>query len=354
MSSEVEHPSERAGRRRYERRHRRYERPRRRPSLFWPIVLIAVGGYFLLVNAGLTPSMSWRVLLQFWPVIFIFAGLDILFQNATGVIGLSLSLLLALALIAGFGYLMLNYENYPQLFDVEGSDSPTRQHEAYPIAGVESATLVLDAGVEPVALYSLQEGEGDLVVVDALTPADLQLANRGSARYPELTLDADAWTGRQWWVWLNPAQWGRWASGADETYWRVGVSPDVLVHLELEGGSGPLEAHLDGLSALSGLTLDVGSGSVDLYLPEAGRYEVEVEGGSGPLTIVLPPDLEARVEVVNDGSGSLSLASLFQQVEWSHGDEGVWETPSFAGAENAVQIILDVDSGAVTIEYAMD
>ncbi len=45
---------------------------------FWGIFFIAAGAVFLLNNLGLLSISVWSVLWQFWPVIFIFWGLEII------------------------------------------------------------------------------------------------------------------------------------------------------------------------------------------------------------------------------------------------------------------------------------
>jgi len=49
---------------------------RKRPSLFWPILLIALGAFLLLNNIGTLQDSGWDLLAKYWPLIFIVAGLD--------------------------------------------------------------------------------------------------------------------------------------------------------------------------------------------------------------------------------------------------------------------------------------
>ena len=52
-----------------------------RPSFIWPIVLILIGGMFLLTNLGIIEGEIWDRIWRLWPVLFIAIGLDNLFRR---------------------------------------------------------------------------------------------------------------------------------------------------------------------------------------------------------------------------------------------------------------------------------
>jgi hypothetical protein len=58
-------------------------RPERkhRTSFVWPIILILVGGIFLLSNLGILGDNLWDSIWRLWPIIFIAIGLDSLFRR---------------------------------------------------------------------------------------------------------------------------------------------------------------------------------------------------------------------------------------------------------------------------------
>jgi hypothetical protein len=326
-----------------------------RPSLFWPIVLIALGGYFLMLNFRLIPPMSWTILLKIWPVLIIIAGLDVLLRRVPGFIGSLLGALLALALIGGLGYLMFNYENYPDLFVTVPPEEVTYQHQDIAIGSVDAATVVLDMGSEPSTVDTLA-GEA-LVVLDANTARDLELVMSGPSSEPTITLESSdhTQTVRDWPYWLVHLSQESWSELAQEIYVTVSINPDVPTSLELDSGSGPVEVHLSEAS-ISDMQVNAGSGPLNLWLPGEGRYEVRVNCGSGSLDITLPSGLEARIEVADDGSGPFDLSprSAFNEIERGSGDEGIWETPGFQSAENAVTVVLETGSGPVNVMFGSD
>lgn len=50
-------------------------------SLFFPLLLVALGVFIFLINIGTVPGTLWDNLLQYWPVILIIAGLDGLYKR---------------------------------------------------------------------------------------------------------------------------------------------------------------------------------------------------------------------------------------------------------------------------------
>jgi len=46
--------------------------------IFWPLVLVAAGCLWLLANAGIISASDLWILAQFWPVLLIVGGLDLL------------------------------------------------------------------------------------------------------------------------------------------------------------------------------------------------------------------------------------------------------------------------------------
>ena len=84
------------------------ERRRTSRSVFGPVVLIAVGVFFLLQNLNVLPPLNWPAALQFWPLALVFVGVNVLVVQARPPLGTLLSLFVALAAVGVFGYLLLS------------------------------------------------------------------------------------------------------------------------------------------------------------------------------------------------------------------------------------------------------
>ena len=76
-------------------------------SLFFPMLLVAVGVFLFLINIGTIPGTTWQNMLQYWPVILIIGGLDGLYKR-DGWIGPLVLLGLGTVLLLG----NLHYLNY--------------------------------------------------------------------------------------------------------------------------------------------------------------------------------------------------------------------------------------------------
>jgi len=317
-------------------------------SLFWPIVLIGLGVIWLLSNLGVIPVTSLYTLLRLWPLILIVIGLDLLIGRRSrligGLIGLAAVALVIFLLVAA-----------PNLGLPSGGEVKTERFSE-PVGQAQSAAVLLDLSAEPTTIRSLGDS-------DQLIDADIRHTGRidfsvSGDRDKRVTLTRTG-TGFDWWV---PGQ---------ELHWDIGLTGRIPLDLTIDGGSGSIEAGLEGLQ-LSGLNVDVGSGSFSAALPaSADGYAVDFEGGSGSADISLPgdanismrldtgsgsvnldipPDAAVRVDVQDSGSGSLNLPSGLEQVRDGDNDEGTWESAGYAQAAEKIDIVIvDLGSGSVSI-----
>jgi hypothetical protein len=75
-----------------------------------------------------------------------------------------------------------------------------------------------------------------------------------------------------------------------------------------------------------------------------------LDGGSGSTTLDLPDNCPARVEILNSGSGSVSLPNWLQQVESGEDDEGAWETAEFTREGDSILVVVeDIGSGSFSV-----
>ena len=189
--------------------------------------------------------------------------------------------------------------------------------------------------------------------------------------YGQLRFDAAA-QGRRATVELSErsSSSGRWLwFDTRDPQWEIELSPDVLLDLELDCGSGPGSFDLEGLQ-LRNLQVEGGSGSVHLMLPAARNMEIGLDAGSGVLELVLPQrgsadgtidggscslrielprGMEARVEL-ESGSGSFHPNGELRLVEGERSGDGVWETEGYDRAENRMEIRILQGSGSVTFD----
>ena len=83
------------------------ETKRRRGSLFWPLLLIAVGVFLLLNTTNIVQGSPWQTLLQLWPLLLIVAGLDTIYRQEGLVGAIILIGVGTIFLLSNFGFVII-------------------------------------------------------------------------------------------------------------------------------------------------------------------------------------------------------------------------------------------------------
>ncbi|MBN1888660.1 MAG: hypothetical protein JW850_11750 [Thermoflexales bacterium] len=305
-------------------------RPYRRPSLFWPILLIGAGVIFLLSNLGLLPADPWPLLWNMWPLILIIIGLDILLGRRS-VVGGVLSAILALLLVGGVVTMLFVAQNYPQ-WGAWGNANLRQDYVSHPLGGVEQAKVVIDFPSSTSRLFALDDSS-NLIEANLRYYGSLNKSVSVSGDSARVRLDSrwDNWWGGGWW-----------RGGSN---WIIGLHPAVEYDLELDSGSSDCEFELSQLR-LRSFRLDAGSGRIRLTLPERGQYRLKLNAGSGDIDIDVPAGVDVRLEY-EAGSGELDTPGLREVSR--RGRDAIYESDEFSQAGDSVTIELDGGSGDVRI-----
>ena len=339
------------------------QKPRRQqPSLLGPIVLIAIGIYFLLYNIGLVPSLNWWAALRYWPLLLVFIGLNIIARQAPRPFAAILSLLTGLLVIITFGYLLLfggEVANSPRWWGISPPNLQTEQI-AFPMADVTKADVGITVNVAGLELYALEDSrqliEGEVFYFDTLQ-FDTSLQGE------QATISLDTEERRNWF--MNP---GNWDDIDTRNPWRIGLNQQIPTDLQLwlNAGVSDLDlstltlTHLSVESNASKTTLvlpageyaaslEANAGSMIVTLPTVGRQEVDVNVSAGSLTLYLPQDSQARIEVdLSLGNFSLDDDGRFAQLSTDNGHE-VWQTANYDDAEDHIALTIDASAGSVVV-----
>ncbi len=337
---------------------------RHSPSLFGPIVLIAIGVFFLLVNLGVIQeySFNWTAVFQLWPLFLILIGVNIIVKQAPQPLGGFLSALVGLVAIGIFGYVLLFSGDNALLNRLGVINAPSQ----YQTKEIDYAPGTMETAVIDIGFGSF--GGELFALADSRSLISGQVAYLG-----DLVFEADS-TGEQatislreqnaGWLWFNPNNWNL---GKQDIAWKLGLNPAVALDLRLEGSAGSVTynladltlSHLDINGGAGGATITLpdglydvvynqGAGSLKMTLPENGRQQIEINGGAGSITLYLPANMAARV-TVDSGVGSFNPNSRFTQIRGDDNQDGVWETEDYANADNRVELIIDQGVGSVTI-----
>ncbi len=336
-------------------------------SLIWPVLLVVAGLIWLLISIGLISIASLNVLVTYWPLLLIGIGLDY-FLGRGGRFGIPYTL-------AALGLLLLLMLIGPALGLSRGAKVITEQFSE-PLGDARSAQITLDLASAPTKVFALR-GSANLI--------DAELTHIGTINF-EVSGEQEKTVRLS----RNVRNVNFGFGGFNQTNWDIGLSPELPIDLRIDVGSGRAGLELSDLN-LSGLNLQGGSGSVELTLPaSANRYEaeydggsgsssltvadraeldlsvdvgsgsftadlgdvdltLELRGGSGSTSINLPRNAAARVEVRDDGSGSLNVRGGLERLSGSD-DEGVWQSRNFEQAERQIIILVrDAGSGSISI-----
>jgi LiaI-LiaF-like transmembrane region len=252
---------------------------RRRGSLTFPILLVAIGAVLLLQNLGLLSWTLWRQIVPLWPLLLVFFGIELLLGGTVSWLTrllLALTAVVAIAVGATFGFRAF----------APMAPFATRTFDQ-PLEGATQASVRVDFGAGRLDVGKLAEPGDRLAATTFTGPSDWDTAPRlrrqGSAVDLRYQLRGEGGP----WPWL----------GAVGQPIEMGVRLNPSLPLTLEARTGAAEASLD-LSALkiSRLDLEAGASQTTLRLPEAaGTTTARVRGGASRLEIEVPPGVAAQV-----------------------------------------------------------
>jgi hypothetical protein len=294
--------------------------------LFWPIILIGVGSILLLTNLGVIHGNPWTIIFQLWPVLLIALGLEILLGGSTGWRAV-MSALLGLALVGGILWILIAQPPIPGLNF--GSSNLQSTNVSHPLNGVKSARADLSFGAGTSKVYALSDSN-NLIEGQLQTYSSPNFSVSTSNDRATIVLGP------------GPVSVPMIFPPVSEEKWEVGLNSSVTYQIDLNVGVGQSTIDLTKLD-ISGDEIDGGVGTSELYLPGKGTYRLTINGGVGTIRIYVPSKLAVRAEV-DGGVGTFNRLPDMQEVR-----DGVYETPDFSTAENAVTLIISGGVGSISM-----
>jgi hypothetical protein len=281
----------------------------------WPmfVILVGIGSLASLVMGPPRSAVGIFVALG-WPLIVTAAGV-LLLLSTTGNLGIEPGELLGfwpLVAIVGGAWLLVA--------SVLPSRSGADERISLPLAGAPSASV------------RLRFGGGELTVRRAAAGALVDGEFRGGVRTRSLgngsvALEPSRGTVFGWWD-----EWPRWT---------MGVSGEVPLDLELEGGASRTLLDLSE-TQLRSLRLKTGASETRVKLPHgAGATTIRAEAGAASLVFEVPASVAVRVR------SQMSLGSTTIDPRIARSADG-WESAGYAEAENRVE--LDVRGGVGSVK----
>lgn len=272
-------------------------------SLFWPVVLVGVGVFWLLFNLGIIQNVSFWGFLRLWPILLIFIGLDIMFGRRFPALGALIGLgavgLVIFLLVIGpsrgwfTGGPRWPWPGFVIGGQVEYADVQTAHFEEA-VDGASSADVTLNTDIWPVSVEALPAGSDNLIEADiAYVGEPIFDVSGGNSRSVTVGMQSGN-------IRVDTA------FESDDYSWEIALSPDVPVNLDINGGFGSNTLDLADLQ-LTGLALNGGFGDMDLLLPgtEPG-YDVDLNLGAGAVDIEIADDADIDM-TVNGGFGETMI-----------------------------------------------
>jgi hypothetical protein len=275
-------------------------RPPRRPSLAFPIVLIAIGALFLYANWR--PAFDpWPILATYWPLILIFVGLGKMWDSARqrnnpqGTRG-GVSTGSTVGVVAFIAVLVLLFW-HGRALSRDRHFHLQHLSRAVELQGAKSVHA------------SLEAGSGELTINSGLTDlvdADFDFAS--SYETPRVEYNVANGAGE---LRISQDNGGTHTHfGSHDNKWNLRFSKDVPLELKIEMGAGRGDLHLHDLQ-VNRLDVSMGAGQVDLDLTGDRKKDLaaNLEGGVGQATIRLPKNVGVIAQA-SGGIGSINAHGL--------------------------------------------
>jgi hypothetical protein len=291
---------------------------RYRPGIAGPLILIFLGVVFLLNNLGVTEWTVWDVVLRFWPVLLIAAGLDLVLSRRS-TWGSVVALLIILAVIGlSLGMLQQPPTSYagPMQIGIPPGSASRAEVKLSPaigylrlVAGSTASSDVLHGQVLPF------RGENVEQTSQALgNRISIQLATRSWVVVPFITMSFD------------------------RPNWDLSVDPDTPLSLRTTLAVGKTELNLT-QAQLESLQASTSIGQTVIELPSS-TASVNVDGGIGEIVLELPAGTGISIKA-STGIGSVDLPSGYTL------RSGVYYSPGYDQAEQKLEITADLGIGVI-------
>jgi len=308
----------------------RPKRRRRAVNLAGPLILITLGLVFLTANLGILGTSPWQLLWQWWPLILIVIGLEILIgvlgrcpARSAGLWSYAFSAILGVLVVVGtvalVAYLLLMG---PQ-FAIGTPEYTSRLTQS--LGDVTRAEVSLDLILGTFRVSALPSETGSLLEGEftgfAGTDSDSPPVSR---EYQEtggvgiLTLKSEGPRARL---------------GGDWPQWHLRLSPDVPLTLQVDAVMGTYDLDLRDLQVTEMKITGV-MATKKVQLPTRGRATVYVDGVMETVEIVVPAETAARIHTKGLAAINVDEGRFPRRGE-------VNESADFDAATNRVEIYIE-------------
>jgi hypothetical protein len=286
-------------------------------------VMICLGAIFLMANFQLLALDIWSLILQFWPVLLIAIGFDIIIGRRSILLSL-LGVVVVVAILVGAVW----YTS----FSTAGMQI-TAANISQSLDGATQANVRIDSGVGDVHITAMEAGN---TLIEGSVPQgsgfDVSQDFSVAGEIAEYRLRQ---TGNTFWVFPAPR---------NRMRWDLQLNPEVIGDLDLNLGVGQVILDLEDIS-LENLRVETAIGNTELPLPVKGDCQVQLEGAIGKLTVYVPAEIGVQIQS-SSGLGTTNVPEDYLR------SSGNFQSPNFEQAENKVNLSISNAIGLIEIKPA--
>ena len=338
-------------------------------SFVWPIILILVGGIFLLSNLGIFEENVWESIWRLWPLIFIAIGLDGLFRRneiagPVFMIGLGTIFLLGSVGLLGWGAWDILWRLWPLLLVAFGLEIIIGRRSLWlslltvvvivailvgvlwmsgigPASGEQITGEMINQPLGDInrAEISISPAAGDLVLYGLTDSNALIHGQVGTASnrqvYTEYRVSSD--TG---YFSIDSRALANFP-GTRPWDWDLGLTNQIPMELNVAMGAGGMVVDLSEL-ILENLDVALAVGELKVSLSGMGDYSADISQAVGSIVIDLPEDVGVRLDISRAVS-ALDLPSDFEH----RGD--YYYSPGYDKAEYKIDLQISQAVGSIVV-----
>jgi hypothetical protein len=249
---------------------------------------IGIGGVLLLANLGYFPWTAWEMIFRLWPIFLIALGLDIVFRGESivgSLIGVSISVVVVGALVwfALQGPLVGN----EQALDISHPADSAELVEMRIQPAVAELQIDSEPNQEQVLTGTVKLAEQETLTDDYFVSnktGHLNLSSQGTVILPSKTKK-------------------------DGFLWDLSLNDEIPLKLEIEQGVGQQVLDLQDVN-LQSLNSNLGVGQLTITLPDQGEFEGDLECSIGELVIRVPENMAVKF-VLDTALTSVDFPSSF-------------------------------------------
>jgi hypothetical protein len=292
-------------------------------SLFWPAVLILVGVFALLVNAGFVPVERLDRLADLWPLILVVIGLELVvrrsLQGATAEIAAALIVLVAIGGAAASVALGPSIPTGIQTLDASGK-----------VGVLDHASVQVDAGGTTISM------QGSSSLGDDLFRAHIEY----SGRKPDVSLDASSGD-----VHISQSNTSGFFFQSRRFALTLQLNSSVPWKIAVNSGASS-DAFMISTVRVARIDVNTGASKEDITVGDpSGTVPININGGALTVNVHRPPGAAASVSV-SGGAASLSFDGRQSKAVGTL----TAQTSDYDHASDRYQIQVDGGADTVTVD----